>query len=523
MTDALGHSAGAYKDRFEQTVVLMCAMAGTLMQALDTTIANVSLPYMQGGLQASRDQITWVLTSYIVAAAIMTAPVGWFASRFGRKNVAIISLVGFTVASMLCGMAQNLDQIVFFRLLQGVFGAALAPLSQSIMLDLYPIEKRGQAMAIWGMGIMVGPILGPTLGGYLTDHYSWRWVFYVNVPFGIVSVLGIWLFLRETVRDRALKFDWTGFAALGLGIGALQLMLDRGETKDWFGSGEIVTEAVLAGLGLYLFSVHMLTTKKPFIPKAMFKDVNYTSALVLMFVIGIVILASSALLPPYLQNLSGYSVTDTGLLMAPRGIGTMFAMMLVGKLSNRIDARVLLTFGTVAILWSMWQMAHWTPSISISSFLVTMIVQGIGLGFTFIPANLVAFATLSANLRTDAAAFLNLIRNVGSAIGVSVTTTILADCIQTAHANLADHVTTFNRALTVNAQSMFWNPQIPFGLQSINGVIERNAEVIAYSNDYVFMFLICLPVLAIIAVMRAPPKMVTTGAKEAAELEMLVE
>jgi DHA2 family multidrug resistance protein len=523
MTDALEHSAGVYKDRFERTIVLMCAMAGTLMQALDTTIANVSLPYMQGGLQASRDQITWVLTSYIVAAAIMTAPVGWFASRFGRKNVAIVSLVGFTVASMLCGMAQNLDQIVFFRLLQGVFGAALAPLSQSIMLDLYPIEKRGQAMAIWGMGIMVGPILGPTLGGYLTDHYSWRWVFYVNVPFGIVSVLGIWLFLRETVRDRALKFDWTGFAALGLGIGALQLMLDRGETKDWFGSGEIVTEAVLAGLGLYLFSVHMLTTKKPFIPKAIFKDVNYASALVLMFVIGIVILASSALLPPYLQNLAGYSVTDTGLLMAPRGIGTMFAMMLVGKLANRIDARVLLAFGTTAILWSMWQMAHWTPNISISSFLVTMIIQGIGLGFSFIPANLVAFATLSASLRTDAAAFLNLIRNVGSAIGVSVTTTILADCIQTSHANLAAHISTFNRALGANAQSLFWNPQLPFGLQNLNGIIERNAQVIAYSNDYLFMFLTCLPVLVIIAVMRAPPKMVTAGAKEAAELEMLVE
>ena len=523
MTEAFGHSAGGYKDRFEQTVVLMCAMAGTLMQALDTTIANVSLPYMQGGLQASRDQITWVLTSYIVAAAIMTAPVGWFASRFGRKNIAIISLIGFTAASMLCGMAQNLDQIVFFRLLQGVFGAALAPLSQAIMLDLYPIEKRGQAMAIWGMGIMVGPILGPTLGGYLTDHYSWRWVFYVNVPFGVISVLGIWLFLRETARDRALKFDWSGFAALGLGIGALQLMLDRGETKDWFGSGEIVTEAVLAGLGLYLFAVHMLTTKKPFIPKAMFKDINYASALVLMFVIGIVILASSALLPPYLQNLAGYSVTDTGLLMAPRGIGTMFAMMLVGKLANRIDARVLLGFGTFAILWSMWQMAHWTPSISISSFLVTMIVQGIGLGFTFIPANLVAFATLTAGLRTDAAAFLNLIRNVGSAIGVSVTTTILADSIQASHADLAAHVSTFNRALTMNAPSMFWNPQIPFGLQGLNSVIERNAQVIAYSNDYLFMFLTCLPVLVIIAIMRAPPKMVTARAEESAKLEMMVE
>ncbi|MBU6443352.1 MAG: DHA2 family efflux MFS transporter permease subunit [Alphaproteobacteria bacterium] len=523
MKDALEQSAGAYKDRFELVVVLMCAMSGTLMQALDTTIANVSLPYMQGGLQASRDQITWVLTSYIVAAAIMTAPVGWFAARFGRKNIAVISLAGFTVASMLCGMARSLDEIVLFRLLQGIFGAALAPLSQAIMLDLYPLEKRGQAMAIWGMGIMVGPILGPTLGGYLTDHYSWRWVFYVNVPFGVAAVTGIWLYLRDTPRDRQLRFDWTGFGVLSLGIGALQLMLDRGETKDWFGSGEIVSEAVLAGLGLYLFSVHMLTTEKPFIPKAMFKDINYASALVLMFMIGIVILASSALLPPYLQDLAGYSVTDTGLLMAPRGIATMFAMMLVGKVANRVDARILLTFGSALVLWSMWRMAHWTPDISINSFLVTMIIQGLGLGFTFIPANLVAFATLTGSLRTDAAAFLNLIRNVGSAIGVSVTTTILADCIQVSHASMAAHVSTFNRALTLNAQSMLWNPQIPFGLQSINGVIERNAQIIAYSNDYLFMFVTCLPVLAIIALMRAPPKMVPTGAKESAELEMMVE
>ncbi len=204
MSSTLG-SSEAYENKFELTIVLLCAMAGTLMQALDTTIANVALPYMQGSLQASRDQITWVLTSYIVAAAIMTAPVGWFAARFGRKNFVIISLLGFTVTSMLCGMAQNLDQIVVFRLLQGVFGAALAPLSQSIMLDLYPAEKRGQVMAIWGMGIMVGPILGPTLGGYLTDHYTWRWVFYVNVPFGVAASIGIWFYLKDTVRNATLR------------------------------------------------------------------------------------------------------------------------------------------------------------------------------------------------------------------------------------------------------------------------------------------------------------------------------
>src|SRR5579862_4014846 len=223
-----GHSHEAYSTKVELRIVMLCSMAGTLMQALDSTIANVALPYMQGSLAASRDQITWVLTSYIVAAAIMTAPVGWIAARFGRKNFALVSLTGFTVTSMMCGLAQTLDQMIMFRLLQGAFGAALSPLSQSIMLDMYPPQKRGNIMAIWGMGVMLGPILGPTLGGILTDAYNWRWVFYVNVPFGVAAVSAIVIFFKDTARDDTLKFDWFGFAALGICLAALQLMLDRG-------------------------------------------------------------------------------------------------------------------------------------------------------------------------------------------------------------------------------------------------------------------------------------------------------
>ncbi len=248
-----------------------CTMIATLMQALDNTIANVALPHMQGSLGASRDQITWVLTSYVIAAAILTAPVGWFAARFGRKPFFILSLIGFTVTSMLCGIAQSLPQEVAFRFLQGCFGAALVPLSQAIMLDLYPMESRGTAMAIWATGVMIGPILGPTLGGYLTDAYNWRWVFFINVPFGIAAVAGLMLFLNERHRQATLRFDWMGFLALSAGLGALQLMLDRGYSKDWFSSPEIVIEAVIAGLGLYLFIVHMLTAEKPFIPPRIFK------------------------------------------------------------------------------------------------------------------------------------------------------------------------------------------------------------------------------------------------------------
>ncbi len=285
-------------------LVTACAMLATLMQALDSTIANVALPYMQGSLSTTADQITWVLTSYIVAAAIMTAPVGWLSARFGRRAVFVTSLVGFTVASMACGVAQSLSQMVVFRLVQGVFGAALVPLSQATMLDLYPPHQRGQAMAVWGMGVMLGPILGPTLGGWLTDAFDWRWVFFVNLPFGIVASLGLMVLLTDSRKDETLKFDWIGFGVLSLGIGALQMMLDRGEQKDWFSSPEIVAEAVLAGLGLYLFVVHMVTAKKAFISPALFRDRNLVSGLVMMFAVGMVLLATSALLAPYLQKLA---------------------------------------------------------------------------------------------------------------------------------------------------------------------------------------------------------------------------
>ena len=241
-------------------------MGATLMQALDQTIANVALPYMQGSLSASFDEITWVLTSYITAAAIMTAPVGWLAQRFGRKQLFIICLVGFTITSMLCGAAQSLTQMVVFRLMQGMCGAALVPLSQATLLDIYPIEQRGQAMAIWGVGVMLGPILGPTLGGYLTEIYNWRWVFYVNLPFGILATGGLLIFMPRSQAQNSLRFDWIGFAALSMAIGALQLMLDRGQDKDWFSSREIIVEAVLAGLGLYLFTVHLFSAAHPFIP-----------------------------------------------------------------------------------------------------------------------------------------------------------------------------------------------------------------------------------------------------------------
>ena len=478
-------------------LITVCAMLATLMQSLDSTIANVALPYMQGSLSASSDEITWVLTSYITAAAIMTAPVGWLAARFGLKRLYLISMVGFTVASMLCGAAGSLPEMVLFRLLQGVFGAALVPLSQSTMLNICPPEKRGSAMAIWGMGVMVGPILGPTLGGYLTELYNWRWVFFVNLPFGVLATVGMAVFLPKTNPLAGMKFDWFGFGVFAMGIGAFQVMLDRGETQDWFNSREIVIEAVLAALGLYLFLVHMFTASaKPFITTAVFKDRNLSAGLLVMFAVGMVMLAVSALLAPWLQDLGNYPVETAGLVMAPRGFGTMGAMLIAGRLSNRVDARLLMAFGIILLSWSLYRMTGWTPAVSETTMVVNTILQGAGLGFVFIPLQVIAFATLDPLLRTEGTALLSLLRNVGSAIGISVTGALVTRNEQVEHSILSGYVTPLNRAFQGAAHAL--SPVTAHGAQTLDVVVSRQAEIIAYNDDWKLMMLMSLPMLLLL-------------------------
>lgn len=479
-----------------------CAMLATLMQALDSTIANVALPYMQGSLSATSDQITWVLTSYVIAAAIMTAPVGWMAARYGRKRLFVVCLLGFTATSMLCGAAQSLEEMVLFRLAQGMFGASLVPLSQATMLDIYPAERRAQAMAIWGIGVMVGPILGPTLGGYLTEFYNWRWVFYVNLPFGVIAVAGLMAFMKEEETSAGQKFDWTGFAVLALGVGALQLMLDRGQDQDWFTSREIVVEAVLAGLGFYLFVVHLLTAERPFLPPAIFRDRNFVVATLLMFAISMVLLASSALLAPYLQNLADYPVKTAGLAMAPRGIGTMAAMMLAGRIGARIDQRKLIGFGLALLSWSLYEMSLWTPDVSLQRLVLTLMVQGFAMGAIFNPMSVLAFTTLRPDMRGDGAALLSLFRNIGSAIGISVTSFSLARFTQVSHADLVAGLTPFNRLLQSGPFAHMLSPDSPLGAGVLDAMVRRQAQVIAYNDDYRLMMVATLTPLLFLPLMR---------------------
>jgi MFS transporter, DHA2 family, multidrug resistance protein len=492
--------------KYRRALLTICIMAATIMQAIDTTIANVALPYMQGSLATTQDQINWVLTSYIVSAAIMTAPLGWISVRFGRKKLFILCAAGFTVASMLCGSALSIEQMVLYRILQGVFGAALVPLSQAVLLDIYPIEMRGQAMAIWGMGVMLGPIMGPTLGGWLTDVYSWRWVFFVNLPFGVITVLGLSAFMDESPTRRDVPFDWFGFLAFSLGIGALQMMLDRGEQASWFESNEIWIYASLAIAGLYFFLAHSLTVSRPFFQLEIFKDRNFTVSVVFIFIVGVILLATLALITPFIQDVMGYPVFDAGILLGARGIGTLAAMMVVGRLLRTIDARILVFFGLVLSSWSLYSMIGFSPDTSAQTIVETSVAQGVGLGLIFVPLNTVAFATLAAHLRTDGTAVWTLIRNLGSSIGISIVIAQLTEKTAVFRSQLAEHITPFNDALNDPNVAAILDPSTDTGRSLIDAMLTRQGLTMAYANDFTLMMIVSLAAFPLLLLIRGPKK-----------------
>jgi MFS transporter, DHA2 family, multidrug resistance protein len=480
-------------------MVTICAMTATIMQALDTTIANVALPYMQGTLSASQDQINWVLTSYIVAAAIMTAPVGWIANRFGRKRTFIICSAGFTVASVLCGLAQDINQMVLFRLLQGVFGAALVPLSQAVMLDMYSLEERAKAMSIWGMGVMMGPIMGPSLGAWLTETYSWHWVFLVNLPFGIFTVLGLIIFMDETRKDHGLRFDWFGFAALAVAIGSLQLALDRGEQLGWLESNEIVAEFIISAVGFYYFFAHSLTTQTPFIQFSMFRDRNFITGCIFMAVMGLVLYSTMALASPFLQNVIGYPIISAGLLLATRGFGTFVAMMMVGRLMRYIEARTLIVSGLSLTAWTLFHMSGWTDQTGTNEIIVLSITQGFGFGLVFVPLSTVAFLTLAPHLRTDGTSMLTLMRNVASSIGISIVISQLTEGSRRSYAILNEHINPFNHAIQMPDVRRLIDLSSDAGRAMADAMLKAQAQILAFSHDYqmVTLFILCSIPLAI--------------------------
>jgi MFS transporter, DHA2 family, multidrug resistance protein len=499
-----------------RALITVSMMMGSIMQVLDTTIANVALPHIQGSLSATQDQMAWVLTSYIVAAAIMTPLAGWLAGRLGRKRIFLFSIAGFTVASMLCGISQSLPEMILARLLQGACGAALVPMSQAVMLDINPPEKLARAMSIWITGVTIGPIAGPALGGWLTENYNWRWVFYINVPFGILAFLGSLSFMPESETKRS-SFDFFGFATLSLAVGALQITLDRGQLKDWFGSTEIWIEAAIAATAFYLFVVHMFTTRKTrFLDPALFKDRNFLTGSVFIFTVGVVLYATLALLPPLLQELMNYPVVTTGLVTAPRGIGTLLAMLIVGRVSKLIDARWIIGIGFALTAFSGWQMTRFDLQMDAATVMWSGIAQGFGTGLVFVPLASSAFATLGTTMRNEGAAFFSLSRNLGSSIGISMVETLLTRNTQIAHASLAEHVTPFSPLVRARMPHM----ADAHGLSALNAQVTQQAMMVAYDDNFKLMMWMALAAIPLVLLLRkGAPRGAASPPAEAAAVE----
>lgn len=478
-------------------------MAAMVMQILDTTIANVALPHMQTSLGATVDTVTWVLTSYIVGAAIATPITGWLSERFGSRNLFLFAVAGFIIASMLCGIATSLTEMVLFRIFQGVCGAFIGPLSQTVMMDINPPEKQASAMSIWGMGVMVGPIMGPVIGGWLTENYDWRWCFYVNVPVGVLTFAILWALLPSREKTER-SFDGVGFGLIAVGIGALQLMLDRGQGEDWFQSWEIIVETGIAIACLWMAVIHLATAKKPLFDRRLFQNRNLVTGMLFMLLVGMITMAPMALLPPMLQQLFGYPVIDTGLVLAPRGVGVLITMAVAGRLMGKVDLRYLITLGMLLCAYSLWMMAHWSLDLDKSHVIITGVIQGLGMGLVFMPLNAMAFATLEPHFRTDGASLLNLLRSIGASVGISLCTTLLSQNIQTAHEYLSANITRMTHLPIDPMQATRAGSVGQAALVAIDGEINRQAAMIAYLNDFYVMAIISVIAIPLVLLLKNP-------------------
>ena len=485
-------------------LLTVAIMAGTLMQVLDTTIANVALPHMQASLGATQDSITWVLTSYIVAAAVAIPITGWLADRYGSRQLFLFSVGLFIIASMLCGIAVSLPEMVAFRLLQGIAGAFIAPLAQTVMLDINPPSQHGRAMSIYGMGIMVGPILGPILGGWLTESFSWRWVFYVNLPVGLICLAGLWAWLPPK-RIEKRKFDLAGFAMLALALASLQMLLDRGVHIDWFNSVEAWIEAGVAAGFFWMFVIHLLNGRFPLFRPHMLADGNLMTGTLFLFIMGLVPMAGMALLPALMQTLLGYPVLYTGELLASRGVGVLITMAITGRLMHRVDPRILVFCGFALVAWSLRDMAAWSLDMDWRPIVWSGLLQGFGLGLTFVPLNVIAFGTLPPEYRTEAASLLNLSRNLGASLGIAAVTALLARNMQVSHADLAAHVTQFNLPIDPN-MALRMGQAGDMVMTAINGEITRQAAMIAYLDDFYAMMWATIAIIPLILLLRNPKR-----------------
>jgi DHA2 family multidrug resistance protein len=476
-------------------MLLLTCTAVTFLYAMTVTIANVSLPQMQGALSATQDQIAWVLTSNLVATAVVTPMAGWLVSRFGWRKLCLGCVVGFAAASLGCGVADSLETLVLYRALQGAFGAPLVPVSQAIVLDSYPKERHGAVIAIFGMGSVIGPIVGPVAGGYLSEAYNWRWVFYMILPFCAVALAGVWLYIHDRAAPKKVRLDWTGFVTLSVALASFQLMLDRGERVDWFDAAEIVAYAALAALGLYLFIAHTLTRRHPFLDPALLKDRNFTIGVLLIFVFGMLNFTPMSLLPPMLQGIGGYPDSVIGFVIGARGLGTLIAFFLMIYLS-RFDPRIMILLGFLLQALAGWQLARLDPNVGTVDVFWPMALQGFGVGILWVPITMVAFATLAPAMIAEGTAIYHMLRNIGSSVHISLSTVLVVRMSQVHHAELTEKISPYDKAF-----SMAW-ARGGWSLEALHSEIQRQASMLGYLDSFWFFIATSLVVLPLIGLVR---------------------
>lgn len=482
----------------ERWLIVAAVMSATLIYVLDTTIVNVALPHMQGSLGATPDQITWTLTSYLIASAICMPLTGYLTDNLGRKQFLLICIGGFTLTSMLCGISTSLTQIVIFRMLQGLFGAGLVPLSQAIIADAYPSHEQGKAMAIWGIGVMVGPILGPTLGGYLTEVANWRWTFYINLPVGLISFFLAWQVIAQT-QKKVRQMDWLGLFYISLAIGSTQFLLDRGNQLDWFSSKEIITSAILAVFGLIAFIIHSLRPNKLIVfDITIFKNLNFTVASLVLAIFGLGLYGAMVILPMMLEMVLNYPPITVGLVMAPRGISSMFSMILVGKLINKVDPRLIIATGIILCAIGLSIGTSYSQNISPWWVIWPNLLQGFGLGLIFVPLSTIAFSTLPAQSRVEAAGLYSLLRTLGSSIGISAAITVFTRHNQMAWNQLGGFIQPYNPAVAKYLQPLHLQISDPLAPLILAKELTHQAQMVAFVNVFYFImwsFILMLPLL----------------------------
>lgn len=492
---------GAEVGAVRRAMILLTCTGVTFLYAMTVSIANVSLPQMQGALSATADQIAWVVTANIVATAVATPMSGWLTSRFGRRRLTLYCVIGFAVASLMCGLADDLTSLVIYRVFQGAFGAPLVPVSQAIILDTYPKRQHGTVIAIFGMGAVLGPVVGPVFGGYLSEAYNWRWVFFMILPFTVVAFIGAWIFVRDSAAPSSVKLDWTGFLSLAISLAALQMLLDRGERLAWFESYEIIVYALVACTAFYLFLAHSMTTDKPFLRPILLRDRNYSIGLVIVFVFGMLNFTPMTLLPPMLQQIGGYPDSIIGFVLGARGMGTSLAFFLM-IWASRYNPRLLIAFGFLLQAAAGWYMATLDVNTGVWDIFWPIFWQGFGVGVLWVPITVVTFSTLKQEWVPEGTAVFHLLRNIGASIHISISVALVIRMQKTSYADIAGTVASADERLTWPWVIGGFDPESVTGIAAIASEAGRQALMTGYNDAFYFFVVTSLVVLPLVPLIR---------------------